>query len=120
MSVHDELGNPVANASIDAHEVAHDAQDHYAAGPLHPAHLDLALLTVDAKNGQEELPPPLPLSRRIKALRAGSEVALDSVAAGFFCSTSFWGGVDTSAERRGRISLAGEVVRGSADGTRRS
>jgi hypothetical protein len=43
-------------------------------GQLHPEYLDLALLTVVANNGQEDLPAPLALSRRIKALRPGAEV----------------------------------------------
>ena len=43
-------------------------------GQLHLPNLDLALLTVETNNGQEALPPPLPLSRRIKALRSGAEV----------------------------------------------
>jgi hypothetical protein len=43
-------------------------------GMLSPPKLDLALLTVEASNGQEDLPAPLALSRRIKALRKESEV----------------------------------------------
>jgi hypothetical protein len=41
---------------------------------LSPRKLDLALLTVETNNGAEDLPPPLALSRRIKALRKESEV----------------------------------------------
>jgi hypothetical protein len=36
--------------------------------------LDVALLQVEPHNGTEDLPPPLPLSRRIKRLSPGSEV----------------------------------------------
>jgi len=41
---------------------------------LKPSNLDVALLTVETNNGVEDLPPPLPLSRRIKALDPQSEV----------------------------------------------
>jgi hypothetical protein len=41
---------------------------------LQPPKLDVALLTVAGNNGEENLPPPLALSRRIKFLRPGSEV----------------------------------------------
>jgi hypothetical protein len=41
---------------------------------LKTSNLDLALLTVEKNNGTEDLPPPLRLSRRIKALRTGEEI----------------------------------------------
>ncbi len=41
---------------------------------LKASNLDVALLTVETNNGVEDLPPPLPLSRRIKALDTQSEV----------------------------------------------
>jgi hypothetical protein len=44
------------------------------AGRLNPANLDVALLTVEANNGSEALPPPLQLSRRLKSLSPQSEL----------------------------------------------
>ena len=41
---------------------------------VQPPKLDVALLTVAGSNGEENLPPPLALSRRIKFLERGSEV----------------------------------------------
>jgi hypothetical protein len=37
-------------------------------GILKPSNLDVALLTVDTNNGTEDLPPPLPLSRKVNSL----------------------------------------------------
>jgi serine protease len=41
---------------------------------LRPANLDLALLKVDTSNGGDSLPPPLPLSRKLKALQQKSDI----------------------------------------------
>jgi len=43
-------------------------------GVLKPSNLDVALLKVETNNGVEHLPPPLPLSRRMKALDTQSEI----------------------------------------------
>jgi len=41
---------------------------------LSPTKLDLALLTVKTSNGTDSLPPPVPLSRRVRALQEKSDV----------------------------------------------
>jgi hypothetical protein len=43
-------------------------------GTLQPSNLDVAILTVETNNGSEDLPPPLPLSRRPNSLNTQAPV----------------------------------------------
>jgi hypothetical protein len=50
------------------------ASDDRIRGLLNPSNLDVALLTVETDNGVENLPPPLPLIRRLAPLNPQSDV----------------------------------------------
>jgi hypothetical protein len=43
-------------------------------GILKPSNLDIAILTVETNNGTEDLPPPLPLSRRVNSVGAQAPI----------------------------------------------